>query len=113
LLIGLNLTFSMSDQSPDHTADIQQARQLCQRRRLYLVGVAKHSKVLTRYRLAMQLEQILMTDYMVFTNRQAPSPFYRSFVAGGIKLDIRRLKPIDVVSITVSPDHQNQQNVRA
>jgi len=33
------------------------------RRRIYLVGLAKHSKVLTRYRLAMALEGILMTDY--------------------------------------------------
>jgi hypothetical protein len=33
------------------------------RRRLYLVGVAKHSKVLDRYRLAMALEGVLATDY--------------------------------------------------
>lgn len=33
------------------------------RRRIYLVGVAKHSKVLARYRLAMSLEHILTTTY--------------------------------------------------
>jgi hypothetical protein len=33
------------------------------RRRIYLAGVAKHSKVLSRYRLAMALEQVLQTDY--------------------------------------------------
>lgn len=49
---------------------------------------------------------------VVFTNRQAPSPFYDGFTAAGIKLDIRNLKPADVVSIAVSPDKQDQQNVR-
>lgn len=36
------------------------------RRRLYLAGVAKHSKVLSRYRLAMALEGILQSDYPAF-----------------------------------------------
>jgi hypothetical protein len=36
------------------------------RRRIFLVGMAKHSKVLTRYRLAMVLEQILATDYPAY-----------------------------------------------
>jgi hypothetical protein len=36
------------------------------RRRIYVVGLAKHSKVLTRYRLAMALERILTTDYPVY-----------------------------------------------
>jgi hypothetical protein len=36
------------------------------RRRIYLVGVAKHSKVLARYRLAMALEQILTTNYPAY-----------------------------------------------
>ena len=35
-------------------------------RKLYLVGVAKHSKVLSRYRLAMMLEGILSTDYPAY-----------------------------------------------
>lgn len=33
------------------------------RRRVYLAGVAKHSKVLTRYRLAMALEGVMQVDY--------------------------------------------------
>ncbi|MEI6509859.1 MAG: hypothetical protein WCO14_02805 [bacterium] len=33
------------------------------RRRVYIAGVAKHSKVLSRYRLAMALEGVLQTDY--------------------------------------------------
>lgn len=36
------------------------------RRRIYLAGVAKHSKVLTRYRLAMSLEDVLQTDYPAY-----------------------------------------------
>lgn len=36
------------------------------RRRIYLAGVAKHSKVLTRYRLAMSLENVLQTDYPAY-----------------------------------------------
>src|SRR5690606_27642208 len=36
------------------------------RRRVYLVGVAKHSKVLSRYRLAMALEGVLQTDYPAY-----------------------------------------------
>lgn len=36
------------------------------RRKLYLAGVAKHSKVLARYRLAMMLEEILTTDFPAY-----------------------------------------------
>lgn len=49
---------------------------------------------------------------VVFTSRRGPSPFYQSFVAGGIKLDLRRFKPADVLSIAVSPERQEQQNIR-
>lgn len=49
---------------------------------------------------------------IVFTERKNKSPFYQSFVAGGIKLDIRRLRPSDVISIALGPDRQEQQNVR-
>lgn len=36
------------------------------RRHIYLVGVAKHSKVLTRYHLAMSLEGVLRTEYPAY-----------------------------------------------
>jgi len=49
---------------------------------------------------------------VVFTERKNPSPFYQSFVAGGVKLDIRRLRPADVIAIALGPDRQEQQNVR-
>ncbi|MDQ6693468.1 MAG: DUF87 domain-containing protein [Chloroflexota bacterium] len=49
---------------------------------------------------------------VVFTSRKAPNAFYRSFIAGGIRLDIRDLRPADVIAIAVNPDRQEQQNVR-
>lgn len=49
---------------------------------------------------------------VVFTERSNLSPFYQSFVAGGIRLDIRRLRPTDVVAIALGPERQEQQNVR-
>ncbi len=49
---------------------------------------------------------------VVFTSRTNPSLFYQSFVAGGIRLDIRRLRPSDVIAIALDPERQQQQNVR-
>ena len=49
---------------------------------------------------------------VVFTKKKGPSPFYDSFKAGDIKLDIRRLRPSEVISIALSPEKQEQQNVR-
>lgn len=49
---------------------------------------------------------------VVFTSRKNPSNFYQSFIAGGVKLDIRRLSPGDVIAIALSPEKQDQQNVR-
>lgn len=49
---------------------------------------------------------------VVFTARRNPSPFYQSFVAGGIRLDLRRLRPADVIAIALGPERQDQQNVR-
>lgn len=54
----------------------------------------------------------LKDQLVVFTSRKPPSPFYGSFVAGGIKLDIRRFRPGDVISIALPPEKQDQQNVR-
>jgi hypothetical protein len=49
---------------------------------------------------------------VVFTNKRTTSEFYQSFVASGIKLDIRRLRPSDVISLTLPPERQQQQNVQ-
>ena len=54
----------------------------------------------------------LQDQLVIFTRRQAPSNFYGSFVAGGVKLDIRRLKPADIIGVALSPERQEQQNVR-
>lgn len=53
----------------------------------------------------------LQDKLVVFTNREPPSEFYGSFVAGGVKLDIRRLRPADVIAIALPPEKQDQQNV--
>ncbi len=49
---------------------------------------------------------------VVFSSRQSTSPYYQSFVASGIRLDLRQLRPSDVISIALSPEQQSQQNVR-
>lgn len=48
---------------------------------------------------------------VVFTSRKPPSPYYGSFVATGVKLDIRTLSASDVITLALSPDKQDQQNV--
>ncbi len=48
---------------------------------------------------------------VVFTNRQPPNPYYESWKVGGVKLDIRDLRPRDVIGIAVAPERQEQQNV--
>lgn len=53
----------------------------------------------------------LKDKLVVFTNRKGPSEFYHSFVASGIKLDIRNLRPSDVISLSVSSEKQDQQNI--
>jgi DNA helicase HerA-like ATPase len=54
----------------------------------------------------------LQDKLVVFTPRKGPSQFYESFVSDGIKLDIRRLRPSDVIAIALSPEKQDQQNIR-
>lgn len=48
---------------------------------------------------------------VVFTSKKSSSKFYQSFVAGNIRLDLRRLRAADVISIAVSPEKQEQQNI--
>jgi hypothetical protein len=53
-----------------------------------------------------------LTDRLVvFTNRQAPSKMYDSFVVGGVRLDIRQLPASLVLGIALSAEKQDQQNV--
>lgn len=53
----------------------------------------------------------LRDKLVVFTSQAPPSGFYGSFVAGGIRLDIRRLRPADVVTLTLPEEKHDQQNV--
>ena len=48
----------------------------------------------------------------VFTNRAPRGDAYDKWTAGGVKLDLRALKPHDVLSIALSPERLEQQNVR-
>ncbi len=48
---------------------------------------------------------------VVFTKKKGPSAFYDSFVANDIKLDIRRLRPADVIGIALPVEKQDHQNV--
>lgn len=54
----------------------------------------------------------LKDKVVVFTNKNSKSKYYQSFVASGIKLDIRRLRPSDVISLALPPERQQQQNVQ-
>lgn len=53
----------------------------------------------------------LRDKLVVFTNRQPPSPYYESWKVGKVKLDIRDLRPRDVIAIAIAPERQEQQNV--
>jgi uncharacterized protein len=53
----------------------------------------------------------LVNEVVVFTNRETPSAYYGSFKAGGIRLDIRQLPASLVISMVLSPEQQQQQNV--
>jgi hypothetical protein len=54
----------------------------------------------------------LQDHLVVFTDREAPSGFYGSFVAGKVRLDIRRLPASMVVGAALPLERQDQQNVR-
>ncbi len=54
----------------------------------------------------------LRDNLVVFTGREAPNDFYGSFVAGSIKIDLRELPASVVISLAVSQERQEQQNIR-
>jgi hypothetical protein len=49
---------------------------------------------------------------VVFTDREGPSPFYNSFVVDQVRLDVRELPASRVVSLVISADRLEQQNVQ-
>lgn len=53
----------------------------------------------------------LKEHLVVFTSRPAPTPYYDSWKAGNVRIDIRDLPSRDVIGISISADRQNQQNV--
>lgn len=54
----------------------------------------------------------LRDNIVVFTNRQAPSHYYGSFVTEKVKFDLRDMEPAKVISLAVSQDRQEQQNIK-
>lgn len=54
----------------------------------------------------------LREQVVVFTDRMGPSPYYQSFVADKVKLDLRRHRPGEVLSLGLDLERQEQQNVR-
>jgi hypothetical protein len=53
----------------------------------------------------------LADQLVVFTNQESPSPYYGSFKAAGVHVDIRELAPALVISVALTPEQQMQQNV--
>jgi uncharacterized protein len=53
----------------------------------------------------------LASQLVVFTNRKPRSEYYGSWKVGPVKLDVRSLRPHDVVDIVVPPEKQLNQNV--
>lgn len=48
---------------------------------------------------------------IVFTNRDGINPYYESWKAGEVRLDIRELPARDVIGIAISPERQQNQNI--
>ena len=74
------------------------------RRRVYLAGVAKHSKVLSRYRLAMALEGVLQSDYPAYVDvpREVEEKAYV------VKFGAHRRDPVWPVDIFVPQVSESQ-----
>jgi hypothetical protein len=53
----------------------------------------------------------LRDELVVFTDREAPSEYYGSFRAQGVRLDIRQLPASLVLSVALGAEQQSQQNV--
>jgi hypothetical protein len=53
----------------------------------------------------------LQNRLAVFTDKEADSAFYQSFVVDKVKLDIRELQPSKVISLVIPAERQDNQNV--
>jgi hypothetical protein len=47
----------------------------------------------------------------VFTDKEGPSEFYRSFFVDKVRLDIRELEPAKVISLVIPAERQDHQNI--
>ena len=47
----------------------------------------------------------------VFTDKEGPSDFYRSFSVDKVRLDVRELDPAKVISLVIPAERQEHQNV--
>ena len=115
-------------QGMQHRIDTQWSRN---RRHVYLAGVAKRSKVLSRYRLAMALEGVLQTNYSSYVevpreveerayvwsefargdDRTSESGEINKFVGGKmflVKFGLHRLDPVWPVDIFLPQVNQSQ-----
>lgn len=48
---------------------------------------------------------------VVFTDKEGPSRFYRSFSVDKVRLDIRELEPAKVISLVIPAERQDHQNI--
>jgi len=53
----------------------------------------------------------LKDNLVVFTNRIPPNDYYGSWKVGDVKLDIRTLRPSEIVPLVIPKDRLDQQNV--
>ncbi|WP_460856788.1 ATP-binding protein [Nocardiopsis coralliicola] len=53
----------------------------------------------------------LQDRLVVFTDQHGPSPYYRSFAVGGVRLNIKELKPARLLATALPAEKQDQQNV--
>jgi uncharacterized protein len=53
----------------------------------------------------------LQDRLVVFTDKDGPSEFYRSFVVDKVRLDIRELEPAKVISLVIPAERQDHQNI--
>jgi hypothetical protein len=53
----------------------------------------------------------LQDRLVVFTDKEGPSGFYRSFSVDKVRLDIRELEPAKVISLVIPAERQDHQNI--